>query len=290
MRASARHLSADIMRTVRFLYDYSAAGIQERHCRIIAGCVLAKGKLLGVSIGTRSLPDLIVAAQRAIAARGAPFVFACANPHSLVMANGDAEFRAALSRASAVVADGVGCLWGAALCDVSVGPRITGSDFFVALMSHLDRTGGKAFFFGSNATVLEQLTTRLREDFPCVKIAALSPPYRAWSPEENSQMLVEIRRFAPDVLWVGMTAPKQEKWVAANDEASAVPVIGSIGAVFDYYAGATHRAPDWVCKAGFEWLYRLPREPKRLWRRTLVSAPTFLWLAMLQRLRILKAV
>jgi len=98
-------------------------------------------------------------------------------------------------------------------------------------------------------------------------------------------MIGEIRAFNPDVLWVGMTAPKQEKWVAANRKQLHVPVIGSIGAVFDYYAGVTQRAPQWICNLGLEWLYRLPREPKRLWRRTFVSAPVFLWSVLLERLR-----
>jgi N-acetylglucosaminyldiphosphoundecaprenol N-acetyl-beta-D-mannosaminyltransferase len=81
-----------------------------------------------------------------------------------------------------------------------------------------------------------------------------------------------------------MTAPKQEKWVASNMSRLRVPVVGSVGAVFDYYAGVTKRAPQWICSMGLEWLYRLPREPKRLWRRTLVSAPKFLLLVMRERI------
>lgn len=241
-------------------------------------------RLLGVTVGTRSLPDLLAAAQTAIAARKDPFVFACANPHSLVVARRDVEFRRALDSASAVVADGVGCRWGAVLSGVSIGPRITGSDFFVSLMVRLNRAGGRAFFFGSSDAVLERLAARVRRDFPRVAISMLSPPFRQWTDEENRRMVENIRLFKPDVLWVGMTAPKQEKWVAANCGRLRVPVIGSIGAVFDYYAGVTHRAPQWVCNLGLEWLYRLPREPKRLWKRTFVSAPAFLWFALLQRI------
>ncbi len=246
---------------------------------------MAASRLLGVRIGVRSLADLGAAAQAAIADRGKPFVFACANPHSLVVAQTDMEFRGALESASAVVADGVGCQWGAALSGVSVGPRITGSDFFVSIMSILNRDDGKAFFFGSSEAVLEKLTARVKRDFPRVTILMLSPPYRPWSLEENRLMIEEIRGFAPDVLWVGMTAPKQEKWVASNAAQLQVPVIGSIGAVFDYYAGVTPRAPQWICDLGLEWLYRLPREPKRLWRRTFVSAPTFLWFTLMERIR-----
>jgi N-acetylglucosaminyldiphosphoundecaprenol N-acetyl-beta-D-mannosaminyltransferase len=245
---------------------------------------VSEDRLLGVRIGPRSLGDLVSEAEAAIRDRRQPFVFACANPHSLVVARGDAAFRDALGKANAVVADGVGCTWAASLAGISVGPRITGSDFFTAIMTRLNRTGGKAFFLGSRNEVLAELAARVKRDFPRVEVGILSPPFRPWSDEENGAMISRIREFGPDVLWVGMTAPKQEKWVAANSAQLEVPVIGSIGAVFDYYAGVTHRAPQWICVLGLEWLYRLPREPKRLWRRTLVSAPLFLWLVLRERI------
>jgi N-acetylglucosaminyldiphosphoundecaprenol N-acetyl-beta-D-mannosaminyltransferase len=245
---------------------------------------IAPGRMLGVRIGARSLTELVAASESVIRVRGESFIFACANPHSLVAARGDAEFREALEKASAVVADGVGCMWAAALAGTSIGPRITGSAYFVAMMTALNKAGGRAFFFGSSDAVLLKLADRVKLDFPHITLAALSPPFRPWSEEENTRMIADIRRFAPDVLWVGMTAPKQEKWVAANVSRLQVPVIGSIGAVFDYYAGVTRRAPQWICDAGLEWLYRLPREPKRLWRRTVVSAPLFLWLVFRERL------
>jgi N-acetylglucosaminyldiphosphoundecaprenol N-acetyl-beta-D-mannosaminyltransferase len=245
---------------------------------------VSEGRMLGVRIGTRSLPELVSAAEAAMQERRESFVFACANPHSLVVAHADAEFRDALERADAVVADGVGCTWAAALAGTSVGPRITGSDFFVSVMTALNRTGGRAFFFGSRDEVLAKLVARVVHTFPRVGVATLSPPFRQWSGEENDEMMQRICQFEPHVLWVGMTAPKQEKWVALNAARLQVPVIGSIGAVFDYYAGVTQRAPQWICDLGLEWLYRLPREPKRLWRRTMISAPLFLWLVLRERI------
>jgi N-acetylglucosaminyldiphosphoundecaprenol N-acetyl-beta-D-mannosaminyltransferase len=230
------------------------------------------------------LPELISAAENAIASRDHSFVFACANPHSLVVARADAEFRAALESADAVVADGVGCRWAGVLARVPVGPRITGSDYFAAVMTALNRRAGRAYFFGSKDEVLQRLAARVRRDFPRVAIAVFSPPFGAWSANDNRRMLADILAFNPDVLWVGMTAPKQEKWVAANSTELRVPVIGSIGAVFDYYAGVTRRAPQWICNFGLEWLYRLPREPKRLWRRTFVSGPLFLWWVLRERM------
>lgn len=245
---------------------------------------MSGSRLLGVHICSRSLVDLVLDAKAAIARRADSFIFACANPHSLVVAQTDEEFRRALNGANVVVADGIGCLWAARLTGATIGPRITGTDFFLAMMTTLNQSGGRAFFFGSRPEVLEKLRERCAREFPRIEVGALSPPFSIWPDERNREMIDCIRSFHPDVLWVGMTAPKQEKWVAGNSGDLRVPVIGSIGAVFDYYAGYTKRAPQWICDLGLEWLYRLPREPRRLWRRTFVSAPLFFWSVLRERL------
>jgi len=241
--------------------------------------------MMGIRFDRRTLRELVAASIEAIDERRQPLVLACANPHSLVIAQRDAEFRGALNGSGAVIADGVGCVWAARLFGYSIGPRITGSDYFVALMSVLNERRGRVYFFGSREAVLRSLRERVRRDFPYVVIESFDPPFGDWSEEQNDAMLRRIRLFEPDVLWVGMTAPKQEKWVTRYASAlSAIPVIGCIGAVFDYYAGHVRRAPPWVCRLGLEWLYRLPREPRRLWRRTVISAPRFMWAVMRERL------
>ena len=245
-----------------------------------------ESELLGVNIDRRSLSTLVDAAGLSIQQRKLPFTFACANPHSLVAAREDACFRSALRTASAVVADGVGCAVGAALAGVEIGPRITGFDFFHGVMSSLQaKGGGKVFFFGSSTAVLAIVRARCSLDFPSLVIEMMSPPYGEWSQVENDRFIRDINATQSDVLWIGMTAPKQEKWMAANVARLNAPVIGCIGAVFDYYAGTVRRAPQWVCGLGLEWLYRLAGEPRRLWRRTIVSAPAFLWASLLQRFR-----
>jgi N-acetylglucosaminyldiphosphoundecaprenol N-acetyl-beta-D-mannosaminyltransferase len=245
--------------------------------------ISAERTLLGVRVNGRSLPELVTRATQAMDQRSEPFTFACANPHSLVVARHDAQFRDSLRSCSAVVADGVGVRVAGMIAGTSFGPRITGWDFFHATMCELDARGGKAFLFGSRDAVLAKMLARAAIDYPNVQVATCSPPYGEWSEAENEAMLQQIRAFGPDVLWVGMTAPRQEKWMQANALRSQVPVIGSIGAVFDYYAGTVRRAPSWVCEAGLEWLYRLAGEPRRLWKRTVVSAPRFLWLVALER-------
>lgn len=242
---------------------------------------------LGIRIGRFDLDGLLTAAMRAVETRdelsNAPFTFACANPHSLVCARSDAEFRAALQDCSAVVADGIGVKFAARLINADVGPRITGTDFFLGMMSRLNNKGGRALFFGSTDAVLTRIVARARLEFPNVLVDVISPPFGAWDAAVNQQLIERIAQSRPDVLWVGMTAPKQEKWVHAQRGLLHVPVIGSIGAVFDFYAGSVARAPEWMCRLGLEWLYRLWREPRRLWRRTVVSGPAFIWMVLQAR-------
>ncbi len=246
--------------------------------------------VLGVRIWADGLEHLIDKSLAAIQIREPahqPYVFACANPHSLTVADRDPVFKQALREADAVVADGVGVQIAANLCGRSLGPRITGIDYFRALMAALNHRGGaRVAYFGSRESVLELLVARGGAAFPQVSVTrAISPPFGDWSPETNQRFIDEINESKPDVLWVGMTAPKQEKWVRDNRHKLDCGVVGSIGAVFDYFAGTVRRAPEWVCDMGLEWAYRLSREPKRLWHRTFVSAPQFLGLAMSEALR-----
>jgi N-acetylglucosaminyldiphosphoundecaprenol N-acetyl-beta-D-mannosaminyltransferase len=242
----------------------------------------AAGYLLDIPIDQKSLTEAVQDTFTAIERKRPPFIFACANPHSLVVAQQDDNFQSALARANLVVVDGVGVSFMARLVGVQIGPRITGTDYFQAvLMALQERGGGRVFFFGSSQRVLDLLAKRFAADFPALTLCgALSPPFGSWSDEENRRMVQVINDAKPDVLWVGMTAPKQEKWVEANRRQLNIPVIGSIGAVFDFYAGTYARAPQWVCRIGLEWAYRFILEPRRMWERNFVSTPKFLWLVL----------
>jgi len=240
------------------------------------------GILLDVPIDRKSLDAATGEALAAIGGRRPSVIFACANPHSLVTAQIDQAFKSVLNNADLVVADGVGVTIMARFAGVKVGPRITGDEYFFSLMKALHERGpAKVYFFGSSDKVLNLISERMQREFPRLKLCGtLSPPFRPWSTEEDAAMVASINDADPDVLWVGMTAPKQEKWVEANRYHLHAPVIASIGAVFDFYAGLNPRAPRWVCTLGLEWLYRLLREPRRMWRRTFVSAPKFVALVI----------
>lgn len=249
--------------------------------RSTAACIL-----LGVRLGEESLLVLAREALAAVDSNRTQIVFACANPHSLAVAQTDIRFREALNQSEHVVADGVGITLMARLARVRCGPRITGHDYFHALLNALQQRGqGRVFFFGSSQRVLDLIAERFRIDFPALTLCGVhSPPFGSWSLEENTRMVRIINEARPDVLWVGMTAPKQEKWVEANRRNLQVPVIGSIGAVFDFYAGTHPRSPEWVCNIGFEWAYRFMSEPRRMWKRNIVSGPKFVGLVVWRHL------
>lgn len=242
--------------------------------------------LLGVVIDRAPLAELVEEAMQAVQGEHGQVVFACANPHSLVVAQRDFPFFAALNRCSRVVADGVGITLVGRWARVALGPRVTGSDYFQAVMAALQAAGGgRVFFLGSTPEVLARIAQRLARDYPAVTLAGTcAPPFGVWSGETDEYILEQIRDARPDVLWVGMTAPRQEKWVDRQRQRLPVPVIGCIGAVFDFYAGTRPRAPAWACRAGLEWAWRLAREPRRLWRRNLISSPLFLAMVLRQHI------
>jgi N-acetylglucosaminyldiphosphoundecaprenol N-acetyl-beta-D-mannosaminyltransferase len=239
--------------------------------------------LLGVRVGRTALADLVSRSVSAVMGGADRVLLACANPHSMVVAKADARFHDALNSATHVVSDGFGCRIAGVLTGRDFGPRITGFDYFEALMKALNEHGGKVFFLGSSTETLARIELRCAQDYPNLAVQGYSPPFGAWTDAEDARIVELLREADPDILWLGLTAPKQEKWAAAHIDSLRTPVIGCIGAVFDYYAGTVKRAPRWVCRAGLEWLYRLAGEPRRLWKRTIVSFPVFMWLVLSER-------
>lgn len=134
-------------------------------------------------------------------------------------------------------------------------------------------------FMGSSESVLAKIRQRAADSFPNVEVITYSPPYKPeFSKEDNEAIIKAINEANPDLLWIGMTAPKKEKWAYEHwDELNIHCHVGTIGAVFDFFAGTTKRAPLWWQQHSLEWLYRLIKEPKRMWRRYLIGNALFLW-------------
>ena len=206
---------------------------------------------------------------------------ACANPHSLVVASRDAEFQEALQNADLLLPDGSGVILAAKILKLPLNQKVAGFDFFVNFCNYIagERKGTRFFFLGATPLVLDRIVARLGVEFPSIAVAGTySPPFRdSFTDEDTKGMIETINRSEADVLWVGMTAPKQEKWIYQNRDRLNVPFIGAIGAVFDFYAGTKKRTSPFWQKMGLEWLPRLLREPGRLWKRNLVSTPIFLY-------------
>lgn len=206
-----------------------------------------------------------------------PCVINTINPHSYVIAKTDLDFNLALQEGDVLLPDGIGIVMAAKWLKGKSIDKIAGSDVHQMLLENAHKKKQKVFYLGSSTSTLKKIEERVASEFPDVQIAAYSPPYKeAFTQEDNQLMIQEIVRFGPDVLFVGMTAPKQEKWVRQNRKAIEACTIVSIGAVFDFYAGTVKRSGKVWIDLGLEWLPRLIREPKRLWKRNFVSAPLFL--------------
>ena len=245
-------------------------------------------EILGFRITTISLNACLRQMFGWIESKAHGKYFACLNPHSIEIARRDDAFAAALHDADLSVPDGVGILIASRILGGAIRKRITGSDIFWGLNHLLDQRGGySVFLLGSTPETLARIVKRMESDYPEVRIAGVySPPFRdEFSPEDNEAMVNAVNAARPDVLWVGMTAPKQERWVRQHRDRLDVRSIGPVGAVFDFFIGRVKRSSPLFQRVGLEWLPRLLQEPGRLWRRNFVSNPSFLLRVIWTRLR-----
>ncbi len=203
------------------------------------------------------------------------------NAHSYNTAQKDSLFAEALRKGDVLIPDGISivkaCRWLKAKSRPT--ERIAGWDLFRFEMQRLNKTGGKCFFMGSSPKVLALIAQRAAADYPNIVVESYSPPYKPeFTKADNDAIIRAINEANPDLLWIGMTAPKQEKWAYSHwDELHIHCHVGTIGAVFDFFAGTYRRAPQWWQRHGLEWLYRLCKEPRRMWRRYVLGNPLFLW-------------
>ena len=216
------------------------------------------------------------------------FLIDTVNAHSFVVAQKDAAFAEALLSADALLPDGISIVKACRWLQIQSAPdeKIAGADLFAFEMDRLEKKGGTCFFLGSSPQVLEKIVDRAATDYPHIRVITYSPPYKPdFTPEESQAMVEAVNAADPDLLWVGMTAPKQEKWL--HDHWAELDIhchAGAIGAVFDFFAGTVERAPQKWIDLGLEWLYRLIREPRRTWRRYLVNNPKFLRLVLKEKM------
>ncbi|WP_289662494.1 WecB/TagA/CpsF family glycosyltransferase [Flavobacterium panacagri] len=208
------------------------------------------------------------------------------NQYSYCIAEKDLTFKKALQESDILLPDGIGIVLAVKLLKNKKISKIAGADLHNYLLKNLNKKKGKCFYLGSSKETLSKIIQRLSFEFPDIAVETFSPPFKnEFSDIENQQMIEKINSFNPDVLFVGMTAPKQEKWVHEHKEILSAKIICSIGAVFDFYAQTIIRPNEIWIKLGLEWFARLIREPKRMWRRYLYYGPIFIWLVLKRKLK-----
>lgn len=203
----------------------------------------------------------------------------CINPHSYVVSKSDPLFKKALKKADFLAPDGIGIVVGLFATQLALVSRLTGFDLFHKILRLSNIHGFNVFFLGGDSATLEALKYRVSTEFPGIPIAgSYSPPFKEVLNDTDNEIInQQIRMSEPDIVFVSLSAPKQEKWVSENLAKHHSITFVSVGAVFDFYIGNIYRSPKLFRVCGLEWLPRLLQEPRRLYKRTFISAPIFLY-------------
>jgi N-acetylglucosaminyldiphosphoundecaprenol N-acetyl-beta-D-mannosaminyltransferase len=205
--------------------------------------------------------------------------------HGVMESQRDESLRAIHNAAGMVVPDGMPLVWLSRLHGFQEVERVYGPDLLLACCSRSLASGYRHFFYGGAPGVPERLIERLSARFPGLCVAGgFSPPFRALTSEEDLALVRRINEAQPDIVWVGLSTPKQERWMWEHRGRLKAPVFIGVGAAFDFHAGLKRQAPRWMQRNGLEWVFRLLTEPRRLWRRYLRNNPVFVWLTLLQGL------
>lgn len=240
--------------------------------------------VFGTQISTVSAAELGELLARRDQSRA--IVINCCNVHSVISARHDPVLSEALRAGDINTPDGMPLVWVLRSGGHPAQRRITGMDIAHLAFTRGIEAGWRHYFYGSTPQTLAALERNLVARFPRIRIAGTySPPFRELTSDERRDIGARIRDAKPDIVWVGLGMPKQEKWMhAMRDELPGTVLVG-IGAAFDFLGGTQKHAPVWMQDAGLEWLYRLAREPRRLWRRYAVSNPAFLALWLRHRIK-----
>ena len=207
------------------------------------------------------------------------------NPHSVMTCRRDAEMLRATTGGGLTLPDGMGVIWAAGILGYPHLGRVTGPTLMLRLCDEGRQHGLRHLFYGGAEGVAEKLAERLTAKLPGLNVVGTHcPPFRPLKPDEDEQTVAMINAARPDIVWVGVGAPKQEKWMAAHVGRIEAPAMIGVGAAFDFHSGNVRLAPAWVRRLGLEWAYRLVSEPRRMWRRN-VNGALFLLAALGQRFR-----
>ncbi|MCZ6861641.1 MAG: WecB/TagA/CpsF family glycosyltransferase [Alphaproteobacteria bacterium] len=240
--------------------------------------------VLGVPVSIVDMAAALEVIDGWIAARAQEFV-CLRDVHGVMACQDDPELLDIHRRAGMVAPDGVPLVWAGRLMGAQGVARVCGPDLMPALCEYSLAKGYRHYFYGGAPGVAERLAERLQARFPGLEVAGThSPPFRPLNEAEDAAVVDKIDGSRADIVWIGLSTPKQERWMAAHLGRLEAPVMLGVGAAFDFHAEVIKRAPAWMQRSGLEWFYRLLSEPRRLWRRYLVLAPRFVVAVALEML------
>jgi N-acetylglucosaminyldiphosphoundecaprenol N-acetyl-beta-D-mannosaminyltransferase len=233
--------------------------------------------VLGVPISALTMATALETLDAWIGARTPNYV-CVTGVHGVMESQDDDELRRIHEKAGMVTTDGMPLVWLAHARGLKHVERVYGPDLMLACCEASVAKGYRHFFYGGAPGVGALLAERLSARFPGLVVAGVyTPPFRPLTPEEDRAVVEQINASRADIVWVGLSTPKQERWMAAHVGQLEAPALLGVGAAFDFHAGLKKQAPRWMQRAGLEWLFRLVTEPRRLGPRYLVNNPRFLW-------------
>ncbi|MBI1171371.1 WecB/TagA/CpsF family glycosyltransferase [bacterium] len=244
---------------------------------------VAVSNILGVAVAALDLEGAVDLVIEAVTSRRRGYVCVC-GAHGLIECQSDPELRRIHNQAMAVVADGMPLVWALHGNGHPDAGRVYGPDLMRAVFARGTATGLRHFLYGTTPKNLLELEMRLRRMYPgCQIVGAYAPPFRALTAAEEDEVGTLINAARAEVVWVGLSTPKQERWMARMRDRLEAPILLGVGAAFDFIGGNKAGAPKLLQRAGLEWAYRLLTEPRRLWRRYARVVPGYLALRMLQK-------
>ena len=246
--------------------------------------------ILGVAVNAIDLETAVETVAGWIRSREKTYV--CVTPVAGIMAcQRDGDLRRIFNASGMTTPDGTPVVWVLRLLGESGVGRVYGPDLVRAVCRSSTAEGWRHYFYGGEAGVAQRMAARMRAEFPALTIAGAASPPHDWDPMlDEGAALRAINDAQPDVVWVGLSTPKQERWMAARRPHLRASVLVGVGAAFDFLSGEKPQAPRWMHSAGLEWVFRLASEPRRLWRRYLIDNPLFVILVTMQLLGLRRSV